>query len=58
MPSFDKQPVRDWLDTQDWDKQPPPPTLPDDVVADTQRRYVEAYEKLTGTSFDDYLAST
>ena len=56
MPSFDKQPVRDWLETQDWNKLPPPPPLPDEVVADTRRRYVEAYEKLTDTAFDDYLA--
>jgi phosphoribosylaminoimidazole-succinocarboxamide synthase len=57
MPSFDKQPVRDWLDDQDWDKTPPAPALPDAVVADTRERYVEAYERLTGKSFDEYLAS-
>ena len=56
MPSFDKQPVRDWLDGEDWDKAPPPPPLPDSVVADTRRRYVEAYERLTDSSFDEYLA--
>ena len=48
MPSFDKQPIRDWLDAQDWDKTPPPPTLPNDVVADTRARYLEAFELLTG----------
>ncbi len=56
MPSFDKQPVRDWLEQSGWDKTPPAPTLPDDVVTGTRRRYVEAYERLTGASFDDYLA--
>ena len=53
-PSFDKQPLRDWLETLDWDKRPPPPPLPDDVVAATRSRYVEAYERLTGRSFDDW----
>jgi phosphoribosylaminoimidazole-succinocarboxamide synthase len=53
-PSFDKQPVRDWLETTGWDKQPPPPALPDDVVSSTRRRYVEAYERLTGRSFSDW----
>jgi phosphoribosylaminoimidazole-succinocarboxamide synthase len=55
MPSFDKQPVRDWLDAQDWDKSPPAPHLPAQVVASTRRRYVTAFERLTGTAFDDYL---
>ncbi len=50
-PSFDKQPVRDFLETLDWDKQPPPPPLPDEVVAATSTRYVEAYERITGRSF-------
>jgi phosphoribosylaminoimidazole-succinocarboxamide synthase len=49
-PSFDKQPVRDYLDTLDWDKRPPPPPLPPDVVAATSARYVEAYERITGRS--------
>lgn len=48
QPSYDKQFVRNWLETQPWDKQPPAPRLPDDVVAGTRARYVEAYEKLTG----------
>ena len=48
QPSFDKQFVRNWLETQPWDKTPPAPRLPDDVVAGTKRRYLEAYEKLTG----------
>lgn len=48
QPSFDKQFVRNWLETQPWDKTPPAPRLPDDVVAGTRARYVEAYERLTG----------
>jgi phosphoribosylaminoimidazole-succinocarboxamide synthase len=56
-PSYDKQYVRDWLETLDWDKTPPGPAIPDDVVAGTRARYVEAYERLTGGSFDAYLAS-
>ncbi len=47
-PSFDKQPVRDYLDGLDWDKTPPPPPLGDDVVAATRARYIEAYERITG----------
>jgi phosphoribosylaminoimidazole-succinocarboxamide synthase len=46
--SFDKQFVRNWLETQTWDKTPPAPPLPDDVVEGTRRRYLEAYERLTG----------
>jgi phosphoribosylaminoimidazole-succinocarboxamide synthase len=52
QPSFDKQFVRDWLETTGWDKNSPPPMLPDDVVAKTRAKYVEAYEKLTGTVFE------
>jgi phosphoribosylaminoimidazole-succinocarboxamide synthase len=48
QPSFDKQFVRDYLETLDWDKTPPAPALPADVVAKTQAKYVEAYERLTG----------
>ncbi|MBL8799188.1 MAG: phosphoribosylaminoimidazolesuccinocarboxamide synthase [Planctomycetia bacterium] len=48
-PSFDKQYVRDWLETTGWDKNSTPPELPADVVAGTQRKYLEAYERLTGT---------
>jgi len=55
--SFDKQFVRDWLETQAWDKTPPGPELPADIVAGTRQRYVEAFERVTGTSFDDYLAN-
>ena len=53
-PSFDKQPVRDFLDGLDWDKRPPPPQLPAEVVAATSCRYVEAYERITGRSFADW----
>ena len=53
--SFDKQFVRDWLETQPWDKTAPGPALPDDVVAGTRARYVEAYERITGASFERYL---
>ena len=48
QPSYDKQFVRNWLEGQPWDKTPPAPQLPPDVVEGTRRRYVEAYEKLTG----------
>jgi phosphoribosylaminoimidazole-succinocarboxamide synthase len=47
-PSFDKQFVRDWLLTTGWDKNSPPPQVPDDVVAKTREKYLEAYERLTG----------
>jgi phosphoribosylaminoimidazole-succinocarboxamide synthase len=48
--SFDKQYVRDWLDQSGWDHTPPGPELPDDVVANTRAKYVEAYERITGRS--------
>jgi len=51
-PSFDKQPVRDWLEQTGWDKRPPAPALPPDVVQATSERYVSAYERLTGKAFD------
>jgi phosphoribosylaminoimidazole-succinocarboxamide synthase len=47
-PSFDKQFVRDWLETTGWDKNSPPPELPADVVERTREKYLEAYERLTG----------
>jgi phosphoribosylaminoimidazole-succinocarboxamide synthase len=53
--SFDKQFVRDWLETQDWDKTPPGPELPVDAVEGTRERYVEAFERITGGSFTRYL---
>jgi phosphoribosylaminoimidazole-succinocarboxamide synthase len=51
QPSFDKQFVRDWLETTSWDKASPPPPLPPDVVARTRSKYIEAYELLTGRAF-------
>jgi phosphoribosylaminoimidazole-succinocarboxamide synthase len=51
QPSFDKQFVRDWLETTGWDKQSPPPHLPDDIVAKTRAKYIDAYERLTGQAF-------
>jgi phosphoribosylaminoimidazole-succinocarboxamide synthase len=51
QPSFDKQPVRDWLEATGWDKASPPPELPAEVVTSTRRRYIEAYERLTGQAF-------
>ena len=50
--SFDKQYVRDWLDEAGWDHTPPAPQLPDEVVANTRAKYVEAYERITGTQLD------
>jgi phosphoribosylaminoimidazole-succinocarboxamide synthase len=55
QPSYDKQYVRDWLDAAGWDHEPPPPSLPDDVVSRTAALYVEAYERVTGRSFGEYL---
>jgi phosphoribosylaminoimidazole-succinocarboxamide synthase len=49
--SYDKQFVRDWLETQPWDKNSPPPELPDDVIRRTREKYIEAYEGLTGKGF-------
>ena len=51
-PSFDKQPVRDHLDGLDWEKTPPPPPLPAEVIDASGARYVEAYERVTGKRFD------
>jgi phosphoribosylaminoimidazole-succinocarboxamide synthase len=56
QPSFDKQYVRDWATATGWDKKPPAPAIPDDVVAGTRAKYVEAYEKITGEPFSDWLA--
>jgi phosphoribosylaminoimidazole-succinocarboxamide synthase len=58
QPSFDKQYVRDWASGSGWDKTPPAPELPDDVVAGTRERYVDAYERITGEPFDDWIART
>ncbi|MGQ9574757.1 MAG: phosphoribosylaminoimidazolesuccinocarboxamide synthase [Thermoguttaceae bacterium] len=51
QPSFDKQVVRDWLETTGWDKNSPPPPLPEEVVRRTRQKYIEAYERLTGREF-------
>ncbi len=53
--SFDKQFVRDWLETQPWDKTAPGPALPPDAIEGTRARYIEAYERITGASFARYL---
>jgi phosphoribosylaminoimidazole-succinocarboxamide synthase len=58
QPSFDKQFVRDWLDASGWDREPPAPELPETVVRGTSDRYVEAYERITGGSFDVYRGRT
>ena len=55
QPSFDKQYVRDWLDASGWDREPPPPELPAEVVAATAARYREAYDRITGEPFADFL---
>jgi phosphoribosylaminoimidazole-succinocarboxamide synthase len=55
QPSFDKQYVRDWASGSGWDKSPPAPELPADVVARTRELYVDAYDRITGESFDDWL---
>lgn len=49
---FDKQPVRDWLEISGWDKEPPAPTLPPDVIKQTSQRYQEVYERITGRKLD------
>ena len=56
QPSYDKQYVRDYCESLGWDKTPPGPEVPADVVAGTRARYVEAFELLTGLGFDSYLA--
>ena len=58
QPSFDKQFVRDWASASGWDKAPPAPAIPEDVVAGTRARYVEAYEKITGEPFSAWLERT
>ena len=58
QPSFDKQYVRDWASSTGWDKAPPAPAIPDDVVEGTRERYVDAYERISGESFDAWLART
>jgi phosphoribosylaminoimidazole-succinocarboxamide synthase len=58
QPSFDKQFVRDWASGTGWDRNPPAPPIPDDVVARTREKYIEAYERITGEPFDAWLART
>jgi phosphoribosylaminoimidazole-succinocarboxamide synthase len=58
QPSFDKQFVRDWASSTGWDKNPPAPAIPDDVVARTREKYVEAYERITGEPFEAWLRLT
>ena len=57
QPSFDKQFVRDYLETLDWNKTPPAPALPPEVVAKTEAKYIEAYQRLTGRSLDNQPAA-
>lgn len=57
QPSFDKQYVRDYLVSTNWDRQPPAPTLPDHVILETSRKYVEAYERLTGRNFGEQISA-
>jgi phosphoribosylaminoimidazole-succinocarboxamide synthase len=52
QPSFDKQYVRDWLDSSGWDRTPPGPDLPADVVANTRQKYIDAYERIAGEPFE------
>ncbi len=56
-PSFDKQPLRDWLEAQPWDKQPPPPALPEEIVTATSDRYIESYERVCGRRLADWYGS-
>jgi phosphoribosylaminoimidazole-succinocarboxamide synthase len=58
QPSFDKQYVRDWASASGWDKAPPAPEIPADVVEGTKRRYEEAYERITGEPFGEWTART
>jgi phosphoribosylaminoimidazole-succinocarboxamide synthase len=58
QPSFDKQYVRDWASASGWDKRPPAPPIPEDVVAGTRARYTEAYELITGAPFEAWLERT
>jgi phosphoribosylaminoimidazole-succinocarboxamide synthase len=58
QPSFDKQYVRDWASASGWDRTPPAPAIPDEVVAGTRARYIEAYERITGEPFAAWLART
>jgi phosphoribosylaminoimidazole-succinocarboxamide synthase len=57
-PAFDKQPLRDWLAAQPWDRTPPPPPLPSEVTTAMSERYVAAYERVTGRSLGDWYGAT
>ena len=57
QPSYDKQFVRDYAESLGWDKTPPGPELPDEVIRGTRARYLEAFERVTGIPFDDYAAN-
>lgn len=56
-PAFDKQPLRDWAASSGWDKRPPPPRLPPEVILATSARYVEAYERVTGRRLADWYGA-
>jgi phosphoribosylaminoimidazole-succinocarboxamide synthase len=58
QPSFDKQFVRDWASSTGWNRTPPAPEIPDDVIARTREKYVDAYERITGESFSEWLQRT
>ncbi|HEY1714305.1 MAG TPA: phosphoribosylaminoimidazolesuccinocarboxamide synthase [Solirubrobacteraceae bacterium] len=58
QPSFDKQYVRDWASSTGWDRNPPAPPIPDDIVARTREKYVEAYERVTGEPFSAWVDRT
>ncbi len=58
QPSFDKQFVRDWASSTGWDRNPPAPAIPDDVVARTREKYEEAYARITGEPFAEWLRRT
>ena len=58
QPSFDKQIARDWATATGWDKLPPAPEIPEDIVTRTRGKYIEAYERITGSSFADWATRT
>jgi len=58
QPSFDKQFVRDWASSTGWDRNPPAPPIPEEIVARTREKYIEIYERITGERFADWLART